>query len=87
MKLDMPVDMFWEHQHLDDNYPEYCPRCIADRLVNDAQLSLLQQIVDDMKEQLATLNTKKNCDHISPFRVLFLDELINEYEAIIEGVK
>jgi len=56
-----------------------CPRC--------AQLALLQQIVDDLKEELATLNIQKKHDHIYPFRVLFLEELIKEYEAIIEGAK
>jgi hypothetical protein len=43
--------------------------------------------VDDLKEELATLNIQKKHDHIYPFRVLFLEELIKEYEAIIEGAK
>ena len=51
-----------------------CPRC--------AQLSLLQQIVDDLKERRTELELFRGT---WIHKIQQLNELIKEYEAIIEG--
>jgi len=66
----------WQQPNLD------CPRC--------AQLSLLQQIVDDMiikREKVCSLWIKGVDQQTINVGVATLTMVIKEYEAIVEGSK